>query len=198
MATVEHISAKPISEKRRRRSAGNAMVESVFTLLPTFALIFFMTDVGLMTFRWSTLQNAVREGSRLAVTFGMVVNGVTYTNQDAAIKAMVQQYGMNLVTSTDSPQHIFVNYYLQSANTAAIPTTNSGDCGTASAVGNCPGNIVEVSVSNFSLSWILPLTLSGSFGNGLERGYTSTPITLAVYSSDVLGGFPLGVTSVTR
>ena len=57
------------SAARKRNSNGNVILESVFTLLPTFAFIFAFTDFGLMMFRWSTLQNALREGTRYAVTF---------------------------------------------------------------------------------------------------------------------------------
>jgi Flp pilus assembly protein TadG len=45
------------------------MIESAFTLLPTFALFFAFVDFGLMLYRWSSLQNAVREGVRYAITF---------------------------------------------------------------------------------------------------------------------------------
>src|SRR5262245_25996937 len=99
----------PVSLGRRRRSKGNAIVESVFTLLPTFALIFAFVDFGLMIFRWCTLQNAVREGVRYAITYQrQTVNGVAL-GQDASIKNVVQQYAMGLVKTTDAPQTIFVD-----------------------------------------------------------------------------------------
>jgi len=59
---------KPIRSRTRRRS-GQAMLEITFTILPTFALLFAFVDFGLLLFRWSTLQNAVREGCRYAITF---------------------------------------------------------------------------------------------------------------------------------
>jgi len=55
--------------QRRRRSGGNAILEATFTLLPTYAIIFAFVDFGMMILRWSTLQDAVREGTRYAVTF---------------------------------------------------------------------------------------------------------------------------------
>jgi Flp pilus assembly protein TadG len=174
-----------VSSRRRRKSSGNTIVETVFTLLPTFALIFFMSDMGLMLFRWSTLQNAVREGARFAITFQLVTNGTTYTGQDAAIKAKVAQYAMNLVSAADSPQTIFVNYYTTTAVNTPIATG-----------GNLPGNIVEVAVKNISLTWLAPL--SGSYGATIPFYRSTTPITLSVYSSDILGGFPVGVTTVAR
>ena len=172
---------KTPSESRRRRSSGNVIIESVFTMLPTFALILAFVDFSLMLFRRSTLQNAVREGCRYAVTF----QTATGLGQDASIEAVVQQYAMNFVKTTDSPQHIFVNYYTPTNLNTAIA---SG--------GNVPGNVVEVSVQNISFAWLAPL--SGSFGAGVPFFRNSTPLSIAVYSSDILGGLPAGVTSVTR
>jgi len=174
--------AKKPSLSRRRRSSGNVMVETVFTLLPTFALILAFVDFSLMLFRRSTLQNAVREACRYAVTF-QTSGGL---GQDASISAVVQTYAMNFVTTSDSPQHIFVNYYAPTnLNTPIAPPG-----------GNVPGNVVEVSVQNISYAWLAPL--SGSYGMGVPFFRDSTPLSIAVYSSDILGGLPAGVSSVTR
>jgi Flp pilus assembly protein TadG len=169
------------SESRRRRSSGNVIVESVFTMLPTFAMILMFVDMSLMLFRRATLQNAVREGCRYAVTF----QTATGLGQDASISAVVQRYAMNFVKTTDSPQHIFVNYYAPTDLNTPIATG-----------GNITGNVVEVSVQNISYSWIAPL--SGSFGGGIPMIGSTAPISIAVYSSDILGGLPAGVTSVAR
>jgi Flp pilus assembly protein TadG len=174
--SAKQIQDKPLSQRNRRRR-GNALLESVFTILPTFALVFAFVDFGLLLFRWATLQEAVREGCRYAITF----QTATGLGQDASIGAIVQQYAMGLVTTTDSPQHIFVNYY--SVSNLNTPIASGG---------NVPGNIVEVSVQNISWAWLAPL--SGSFGSNAFRN--TTPITLAVYSSDILGGYPVGVNSV--
>jgi Flp pilus assembly protein TadG len=171
---------KPHSPRNRRRS-GNAMLEGVFTILPTFALIFAFVDFGLLLFRWATLQNAVREGCRYAITF----QTVTGDGQDASIESVVQQYAMGIVSATDNPPDIFVKYY--STTNLTTPIASGG---------NVPGNIVEVSVQGVSWSWIAPL--SGSYGGGVPFFRNSTPITLNIYSSDILGGFPAGVTSVTE
>jgi hypothetical protein len=56
-----------------------------------------------------------------------------------------------------------------------------------------PGNIVEVSVQGFPLVWMIPI--SGTIINPYR---STSPATINVYSSDVLGGFPAGLTSVTR
>jgi Flp pilus assembly protein TadG len=166
------------SARRRATSGGNVMVECVFTLLPMFALILGFVDVGMMIFRWATLQNAVREGCRYAITLQTAGS----LGQDASIEQVVQSYSMGLAKTTDSPNRIKVNYYSPTDLNTPI---NSG--------GNVPGNIVEVSVQAIPFSWIMPL--SGTFNNPM---YAGSPVTLNVYSLDMLGGYPAGVTSVTR
>lgn len=175
--SAKKIQRKPLSERNRRRS-GNAILEGAFTILPVFALILAFVDFGLILFRWTTLQNAVREGCRYAITY-QVATGL---NQDASIEQVVQQYSMGFVTTTDNPQHIFVNYYAPTNLTTPIPYASGG---------NVPGNVVEVSVQNVSWAWIAPL--SGTF-----LGNTRSPITINVYSSDIMNGYPQGVNSVQR
>lgn len=169
-----------VSERRRRQSGGNALIESVFTLLPTFAIIFAFADFGLALFRWNTMQNAVREGCRYAITF-QTSSG---NGQDMSIKTVVQQYGFGFVKTNDNPQHIFVNYYAPTDLNTPIATG-----------GNIPGNVVVVSVQNISWGWLAPLSGSLAWNQALR---TTTPVTFAIYSADVLGAYPAGVTSVAR
>lgn len=165
------------SRSRKRRSGGTTILECAFTLIPLFALICGFADLSLMLFRWSTLQNAVREGCRYAITF-QTSGGL---GQNASIEQVVQQYAMGIVTTTDNPQHIFVNYY--SPTNLTTPIANGG---------NVPGNVVQVSVQNVSWSWLAPL--SGTLG--VNPFYATSPFTLSVYSADILGGYPAGVNSV--
>jgi Flp pilus assembly protein TadG len=169
---------KPISARRKRNCGGNVMLESVFTFIPTLALILFFADLGMMLFRWSTLQNAVREGCRYAVTFQ--TQGAS--GQDASVESVVQKYSLGLVKASDSPNLIHVDYYSPSSPNTAIGTG-----------GNIPGNVVEVSVQGVSLAWMMPL--SGTLASPL---YATLPLTLTVRASDVLGGLPAGVSSVSR
>jgi hypothetical protein len=124
---------------------------------------------------------AEREGCRYAITF----QTATGQGQDASIEAVVQQFAMGMVKTTDNPQDIFVKYYSTSNLTTAI---GSG--------GNVPGNIVEVSVQGVSWSWIAPL--SGSYGGAAPFFRSTTPISLNIFSSDILGGFPAGLNLVTE
>jgi Flp pilus assembly protein TadG len=164
--------------RRKKFSGGNVIVECAFTLVPMFALILGFIDVGMMIYRWSTLQNAIREGCRYAITF-QTSGG---QGQDASIEQVVANYAMGIVKTTDSPNRIKVNYYLPTNMNTPIA---SG--------GNVPGNIVEVSVQGVPFSWIMPL--SGTISSHL---YATSPVTLNLYSLDMLGGYPVGVSSVAR
>jgi len=180
---------QPPSLKRRRRSGGNAIIESAFTLIPTFALIFAFVDFGLMLYRWSSLQNAVRAGVRYAITMQTEATQVPppsspSSSQTASIKNIVAKNSMNIVTATDSPQHIFVKFY-----STLDPDTQ------IMANGNKPGNIVEVSVQNISFGWLAPL--SGSYSSAVAPFFRdSNPVGFQVFALDILGGFPVGVSSV--
>jgi len=160
-----------VSPTRRRKSRGHVMLESAFTLVPMFAMLLGIIDVSLMIFRWSTLQNAVREGVRYAITFQ--TQGAL--GQTASIQNVVAQNAFGFVGVNDSPQHIFVDYLNSDFTTGS----------------NTPGNVVRVTVKNVSFSWIAPL--SGSIQRGV---YTSTPITFQVAAADILGGYPAGATGV--
>lgn len=169
----------PRASGRRGDSRGSLIVECALTLLPVLALIFAFADLSLLLFRWSTLENAVREGCRYAITFQ--TSGTL--GQDASIQQMVQKYALGVVTTSDQPKHIFVDYY--SPGNLSTPIANGG---------NIPGNIVQVSVQNVSWRWLAPL--SGSFRLG--GLYSGRSLTFNVYSSDILGGYPAGVNSVNR
>jgi Flp pilus assembly protein TadG len=166
-----------ISLERRRKSGGNAMLEWMLVLLPTMALITAFFDLSFALFSWTTIQNAVREGCRYAITFQLQ----TGLNQDASIKQVVASNSMGLVTAGGGL--IFVNYFAQ-----ATPNTSI-----AAPAGNSPGNIVEVSIQSYPLNWMVPI--SGTFANPF-RG--TSPASVNVYSSDVLGGYPAGVNSIAR
>jgi Flp pilus assembly protein TadG len=178
MPGIHSGTTRKASDPINRRRSGNAILEGALCILPLFALILAFVDFGLMMYRWATLQNAVREGCRYAITY-QTGSGM---GQDASTEQIVQQFSMGLVSTTDSPQHIFVNYYAPTNLTTPIPYASGG---------NVPGNVVEVSVQNISWAWIAPL--SGTF-----VGNTRSPINLNVYSSDVMNGFPAGVTAVQR
>jgi len=168
--------ATQVTARRRRSSGGNTMVEWMLTILPSMAIMTFCFDLTYALFGWATVQNAVREGCRYAITF-QTMSGM---GQDASIKTTVQNNSMGILQNTSL---VNVNYYAPTAPNTPI----------ASPGGNVPNNIVEVSVQSYPLSWLFPI--SGTVANPYR---SSSPASINVYSSDVLGGYPAGVNSVTR
>jgi Flp pilus assembly protein TadG len=166
-----------ISAKRRRRSNGNALVEWMLVLLPTMALITAFFDICFALFSWATIQNAVSEGCRYAITY----QTITGDGQDASIKTTVASDSMGLVTVAGGL--IQVNYYTPAAPTTPIAAPN----------GNVPGNIVQVSVQGYALNWMVPL--SGTIANPFR---STSPGTINVYASGILPAYPAGVASVAR
>jgi Flp pilus assembly protein TadG len=162
------------------------MLEAVFTLLPLFAIITGFFDVSFALFSWNTLQNAVRMGCRYAVTFQ--TSGAL--GQDASIAQIVVQNSMGLLSSTTAIDSstagqlsITTNYFTQESPNTAIAAPN----------GNVPGNIVQVTVVNYPLQWMIPI--SGTLANPYR---SQSPATINLYAMDVLGGYPVGTSSVTR
>jgi Flp pilus assembly protein TadG len=182
-----------VSARRKVLSGGNQFVELAFVMLPFFALLTAFFDVSFVLFSWSTIQNAVREGCRYAITFQTAPpTGATWTcngHQDNCIENDVVSYSMGLLTVAGGL--INVNYYAQATPTTAIASPN----------GNDPGNIVVVSVLAYPLNWMVPF--SGTGGGGMLNSSASpyrptSPTTINVYSSDIMGGYPAGTDSVTR
>ncbi|MGD1091184.1 MAG: TadE/TadG family type IV pilus assembly protein [Bryobacteraceae bacterium] len=165
------------SLQRKRTSGGNAMVEWMLVMLPTFALITAFFDITFALFSWATIQDAVSEGCRYAITF-QTISG---DGQDVSIETTVANDSMGLVTVAGGL--INVNYYTQAAPTTAIAAPN----------GNVPGNIVTVSIQGYPINWMVPL--SGTVSNPFRP---SSPANVNVYASAILGGYPAGVNSVTR
>src|SRR5271170_974013 len=125
---------KQLSENRKRRQRGAEVVEFGLTCLPLFGFIFLILDVSWMIFAQVTLQSAVRQGVRYAIT-GQTMSGL---GQDASIKAVVQSAAVGFLPGTQGASQIAINYYLPSTMTS----TNS----------NAGGNIVEISIQGFALS----------------------------------------------
>ena len=187
------LARRKVSERRRITSSGSQWVEMAFVMLPFFAIITAFFDVSFVLFTWSTIQNAVREGCRYAITFQTAApTGATWTcagTQDNCIENDVAANSMGLLTVAGGL--INVNFYAQATPTTAIAYPN----------GNVPGNIVVVSVLAYPLNWMIPLSGVGGGGmlNSSASPYrSSSPTSVSVYSSDVLGGYPAGLSSVAR
>jgi Flp pilus assembly protein TadG len=177
---------------RERRQSGTGLLELAFFIMPTFALICGFLDIGMVLFTWNTLQNAVREGTRYAITYQVDSSG----HQITSIKNTVSSWAMGLVqasstsTSGTNVPYIDVNFY--TPPTVANP---NGSLVTATGTANAPGNIVEVSVKNYPYALMAPF--SGSVSGTTTGAFYATPgssLRIQVFSADVLGGAPVSGT----
>ena len=170
--------------RRARNQRGANIVESALIFLPLFALIFMIADVSMVVFLRGTLQNAVREGVRFAITYSTSYQGSPCATQSACIKQVMQANSMGFLTGANS-SYINIKYYAPCA--LSTPLTGSTVCNTPPPPTNInfinqPGNVVEVSVTNYPWNWMVPLP-------GFAAG---TGLTLTASAADVLQGLPVG------
>lgn len=154
--------------RRRSGQKGNTFVEAAFVLVPLFALIFAIVDFGLAIFVRSTLQHATREGVRYAVTY-QTMSGLGH---DASIKSVVQSASMGFLAGDSGAEKIHIRYY------DPISFAEVSD--------NSPGNLVEISVENYSFGFIAPVLRSAA------------PIAMTTRSSDRMEGLPGGASPPAR
>ena len=142
------------------------MLEFGLVLVPMLALLFVTIDIAWAIFARSTLQFAVREGVRYAVT-GQTLTGM---GQVSSIKTVVQSNAIGLLNGTDGLSKIQVNFY--TADTLQDVSTVPG--------GNVGGNLVQVSVQGFPWFPLFPLLRS------------ATPLTFSALSADRMEATPPG------
>ena len=200
---------------RRRKQRGNTILESALCFLPMMAMFFGIIDVCYAVSIQSLFSQAVRAGSRFAITYSANYNGTACSSQAACIASVVQDNSVGFLAGT-KVNNVVVNYYISNNLTTPVMTCSAGTCtggaplplpytytvatttGTTSVTisyANQPGNIVEVTIPSYPLLWMVPITgfsagsqvtdLSGNRGLGL---------TLSASAADVLGGLQVGTT----
>jgi TadE-like protein len=172
---------------RKRRTRGNAILESALVFLPTMALLFAIIDSAMVIFIQNTFKHAVREGVRFAITERLLPG---HSSQVDSIKAIVQQNAMGFLLGSAGLNKIDVRFY--------SPTTFTEATGAAANVG---GNIVEVTISPcaagdgsdcFKWGWMAPLQAGWSNSNAMT-GRATSPMTIAARSADRLENPPGGI-----
>ena len=197
---------------RRRKQRGNTILDSALCFLPMMAMFFGVIDVCYAVSIQSLLSQAVRAGSRFAITFSGSYNGNTCTSQAVCIAKVVQDNSVGFLAGTKS-NSVTVNYYISNNLTTPVMSCNAGTCtagtpvlpytytvatttGTTSVTisyANQPGNIVEVTIPSYPLLWMVPIT---GFSAGSQvtdfGGHQGLGLTLSASSADVLGGLQQG------
>jgi Flp pilus assembly protein TadG len=122
---------------RGRRSSGSAVVEFALVALLFLSIIFVSFNFFFWVFTKAALHSAVREGARYAIT-----GQTTGSHQDASIRQVVRNNAFGL---------------LNSAPDSAITVEYFAVDGSGSTTSNAAGNIIVVSVLNFTPATIAPL-----------------------------------------
>jgi len=182
-----------------------------------FAIFFGIIDVCYAVSIQSLLSQAVRAGSRWAVTYQTTYDGNTCTSQATCIAQVVVDNSVGFLSSNSS--YITVNYYVPPNLSTPVMTCTAGTC-TASTVvtlpytysvttgsttstitisyANQPGNIVEVTIPAFPLLWLVPINgYTGGSQVTNSAGQTGMGLSLSADAMDVLGNLATGLTPPT-
>ena len=166
--------------RKRSRQRGNTILELALIFTPMFALLLGIVELSFPIFKKSTFSAAVREGCRYGITYQTTYNGVTYSSQTAAIKAVVQANALNLLDGASGANMILVKYYLP-----VSPFTEV----TGTPTANRDGNILEVSIQGYTHLWIAPVAW---FWGNKTFTFTNNPLNLNAWSADRLESLPAG------
>lgn len=143
---------------------GNAAIEIALITLPIFAIMFAIIDFSMPIFLRATFRHAVREGARFGITFQTAYG---QSSQSESIKRVVQENAMGFLDGSSGLAKIQVRYV------EPVPPFNT-------AATNADGNIVEVSITDYSYTWMAPLWR------------TNNPLVINVASADRLETLPRG------
>ena len=143
---------------------GSQVIELGLVLLPMFAIVFLMMDSAWAVFAKASLQYAVRQGCRYAVT-SQTLPGM---GQDDSIKTVVQNCSLGFLNSgANNQNNVSISYF----NPSTLQATNS----------NAGGNVVQIAINNVTVAPLVPLWRS------------ATPLQISAVSSDVMEASPNGI-----
>lgn len=160
----------------KHRESGHSIAEAAYILVPFLALFFAMFDFGMAIFLKNTMQFAVRQGVRYAITSQIQSGPSGPLGHDQSIRNVVQNYSMG-----------FLNYVAPSGagrpcagqNCILIRYYNPNTLNEVTGVGsNAGGNVVQVSAENLTYAWMVPLMRS------------ATPLSFSVSSADIMEASP--------
>ena len=159
----------------RRRERGSQTVEMALCLLPFCGIVFLILSLSWAIFTKASLQHAVTEGVRYAITSRTMAG----MGQDSSIKSVVQQSSMGLL-KTSNLALVTIQYYAIDPATGSLTKTSQ----------NLGGNIVEVSVEGYTASPLLPILHWGVKGG---TGSMNPAMYYTVRASDRMEASPAGI-----
>ena len=176
MTTSQDLRARTHGNRGRRlRCCGADTLEFTLVMLPLFAMTSVLVDTSWGIFAKSALQRAVRIGVRTGVTLtaSQMATGACLTD---TVKGIVQANSLGILNGASGLSMIKVNYWLPPPSGSAAAATNVS----AQANGDAPGNIMIVSVQNYSLIPLLPRIYNW------RQVADDSPLTINVSSADLI------------
>lgn len=162
----------------KHRERGSEVLEFALVIIPFLAMVSILLNVAWTIFSKTSLEWAVRR----AVDQGTVMTqtqiatyGSTACLTDA-VKQVVEQSSFGMLTGTAGLSQIKVHYFEPPASgstTAATDVSGDSDADTA-------GNIMQVSVQNYSIMPLLPRIVN------LNTAPDNNPMVVSVYAAGVI------------
>lgn len=167
--------------RRRNRQRGSETLAGAFAMMILILFTVVLIDIGWGIFVKVTLQHAVREGVRYAITNQVASDGSGGNlGHLSSIRGVVTQYAGNVLVGQEDK--ITVKFF--------NPTSLVED---QSPSRNRGGNVVMVSVENYEYFPIIPIGRNDPWWS-LEIS-RSTPIVITVHAADRMESCPMGVCS---
>ncbi len=129
--------AGSMKPSRRIRERGSEPVEATLVIVPMLLITFLLLDLSMVIFLRTTMQEAVREGVRYAIT-GQNSPGPC---QDDSIKSIVKTHALGFLKNSPASGTIHVQFV----------DSSTGGQGT-----NAYGNIVNVKIEAYKYSALAP------------------------------------------
>lgn len=152
--------------RHAERRRGAAIVELSFVVIALFGLLFLLIDLGWVVFAKASIQHAVREGCRFAVT-SQTMSGLGHLD---SIREVMRQNSMGFISPAQAASVVQVYFF--------SPDTLQPVSGTGS---NAGGNLVIVAVENFEVRPLIPFVRSAD------------PIRFSVRAADRMEASPMGI-----
>jgi Flp pilus assembly protein TadG len=181
--TIDGIKPAHRERSMRLQQRGATIIEASVILVPFLAIFFALFDFGMAIFMKNTMQFAVRQGVRYAITS----QTGTGLGQDASINAVINQNSFGFLpylgsgpanrtcTGTVSGSAcVTISYFQQTIGSP--PTLNQ----VTGAGSNAQGNVVQILVTGLAYNWMAPLLR------------TSTPLSFSVASAGIMEAQPNG------
>jgi hypothetical protein len=178
------------TEKRTRNQRGNALVEGAVVIVPFLAMFFGLMDFSMAVFLKNTMQFAVRQGVRYAITSQVQDNGNWEKyNSDNDYEGNNGNHGHDGSVKNVVIRNAFGYFHYLTPSGTGRPCSGRSciqidyfdpvSLALVTGVGsNAGNNIVQVTAHDLSWTWMIPLLRS------------ATPLKFTVSSADVMEASP--------